>query len=508
MKKIAFMMALLAAILLSSCSKQKSAKLVPEDATFVMRFDVMQTTEKCGLKGDNSEMKKWLKEMLSQSEMSKKMRDQVLEIVEDPTKSGIDFTEPIYVYASMSKNGPKDIGFVADMASSGDLTDLLNDIAKESDQDGVEKAKGGASYIELGKEGAIIYTDDWFFAGMTDDVDETVETLTARASGEGSLEGNKAFEAMNSKKGVMQFLMLYAGLSNMPEFKEAKQIMPEGLEIEDMAVVADLELNPGEALMTGEMVALSKELEDYMKETYKVMKPISKEQTKYISDNGLSLFVNLDVTKLFGMYEKLLKKYIENEEELASVKKIVEDFTGTLSLDLYSFDDNGPLLNAYVGTKDTQPLDMVVGSLLADEPLEQVAEKEFTVPYSYDTEWDDDYNMTRTPKAWGLVGFRDGQTFFSTDKEQAFTTPGAAYPTDKIKGKGFYLRFNFQMLNNLKANIEDESAQKVFNEVANTFGEVECYNTDDMKSVFRLTNTDKSKTTIEAIIGLVKKFID
>ena len=506
MKKFSLLMALMAVILLASCSKQNSAKLIPDDATYVMRFDVMQTVEKSGMKGDKSELKKWLKEMLSQSDMGKKMRDELLNIAEDPTKSGIDFTEPVYLYASLSKKGLAEFGVVGNMANRGDLTDLLNGIAKEADTDGVEKAKSGASYLELGSDGALIYTDDWFFAGMTNDVDDMIETLLNRAAGTGSLDGHKALEVMESKKGVMQFLMLYGGLSSMPEFRQVAELMPEGLDMEDLAAVADLELSRGETVITGEMVTLSKEWEKYMEKAHNMAKPISKEQVKYISDKGLSMLINLDTDNIFEFLERMAKQFEASEEDLAAVKEICEHFTGTASIDLYGISEGVPQLNAYVGTKDSQPLDMALTSLLSDESVQKIGDNEYLVATDYDYDWDNDYNMNRTPKAWGLLGFRDGQSYFSTDKETAFTAPATAYPTDRIKGRGVFARFNFQMLNDLQ--LDDESVLAVFKEVANTFGEAECYYTDDMKSVFRLTNTDKTKTAIEAIVDLVKKFVD
>lgn len=506
MKKISFLLTMLVAVLLlASCSKQKSANLVPEDAAFVLRFDATQVSTKSGLKGNSSELLKMIKERLKDAGLDKETRDKILSIVEDPSKSGIDLTEPLYLYAKLDKRMDAEVGLVGEMASEADLTSLLNTLTDEMGKDGVENAKNGAKYVDMGDDVAFIFNDEWFFVGKAGDADDMAEELQARADGKGSLKGNKAFETMCEKDGVMQFLMLYSGMASIPDMKEATDLLPEGLKLEDMALVTDLALNPGEALLTSEAVCLSKEWEKYMEKGNKALKAISKEQTTYISDKGFSAFLNYD-TKVFNEYaQNLAKAFKLGDEAEGVIKQICEALGGEASFDLYEVRDSEPQVALYVSTNNDTPLNMLVENLFYGDDIEEVGNNEYQIPTAYDYDWMGD-DFVKIVKQWGLLGYKNGQSYFLTDKDKAFTKPAQAYPTDVIKGIGFFARFNFDFLNSVAG--EDNPYAGIFNMVADAFDSIEMYNSKDYKFIVRWTCTDKKKNPVEVVFDMVKDFID
>ena len=499
-------------LMLASCSKQQgAANLVPDDAVFVMRMDVLQGMEKSGLKGDKSEMKKWIEEQVKEAGLDKELTDKILQIVDDPTKSGIDFTEPVFIYASTDFGKKVDAGFVAAMASESDLTNLFKTLEEDVDFPGVEK-KDGVNYLELGTDAAIIYCDDWFYGGPAKDVDEQIATLKERAGGKGSLGGNKAFNAMCSKNGVAQMLFLGSGFENIKdrEMKMMKLMMekmfPEGVELKDMAGLLDFQLNKGETVLTSEYLMLSSKAQDYLDESLKALKPITKEQVKYISDRALSLFVNMDVSKVLEQIDKMKDLYDLDDESMNLVKKVFETLDGSLALDVYGIGDNMPLLTAYVGTKDNTALSMVKQA--GDDDLKAVADDEYLVPTDFDYEWDEDDNFVRTPKAWGVLGYKDGLTYFSSEAENAFQAPATEYPFGNVKGCGFFARFNFSIFKDYLKNVEDDDeARQVLQAVDDIFDYAEAYAEKDGKAIFRVVTKDKDKTIIETISDYVQKYL-
>lgn len=73
MKMKKYYLFLMAAVLalLSSCSKvPEYAKVIPDDAVFVMRIDAKQLAEKSGI-GDNDKAKKQFAKMLKDADLSR-----------------------------------------------------------------------------------------------------------------------------------------------------------------------------------------------------------------------------------------------------------------------------------------------------------------------------------------------------------------------------------------------------------------------------------------------------
>ncbi|MBR1415115.1 MAG: DUF4836 family protein [Prevotella sp.] len=519
MKKISFFLTMLvAAVLLASCSKPQGANLVPDDAMFVMRFDPAQASSKSGLKDNSSELKKWIQDMTAEAGLSKAMREKLLDIIDDPTKTGIDLTEPLYCYARMTKMTDVEFGLVGDMASESNLTDLLNAIADETDQDEVEKTKNGSYCMQLGGDVAFIYNDKWFFLGQAKNADKMDARLQDRAGGKGSLQGNKAFEAMCEKDGVMQFLILYAGMANIPDFAQMEDFLPEGLKMEDLAVVADLALNPGETTLTSEAVCLSDNWEQYMEKGKDMLKPIGSDQTKYISDQGFSLFCNLDTKDLFEYAQNALKYFDADDEDRNLVKTIVDALDGQVSFDFHGISDGEAQMALYVGTRNSDPLNILIaqmigaetdedGNFVQNEEFVTVGDNEYQIPTAYDYDWTDD-DFIRTVKQWGLLGYRDGLSYFATDKDAAFAVPEKPYPAGLIKGSGFFARFNFDFLNTVSGDDDEDPYSAVFSAVGDAFDCAEMYYTDDMKFILRLVNTDKQKNAVEVITDLVKHFAE
>ena len=502
MKRLSFLVTMLVALmLLASCSKQQGQQLVPEDALFVMRIDAKQASEKSGLTGDKSELSKWLKKQVKAMGLDKEVRDKVLDILDDPTKSGIDLTEPLYLYAAGDLERDPDFGIVGTMASKSNLIDLI----KALDVFEVEESNG-VSYCELDRDAALIFNGDWFFGGKVDDVDDMIATLKERAGGKGSLDGNKAFDKMCDKKGVMQVLFLGEGLENIPNASEMTAMMPDGLDVKDFASIVDFGLNPGEAVLEAEFVPMSQEWQKYVDKSLKAMKSIDDAQTKYISDKGLSLFLNIDPKMFLEQISNLAEAYEIDDESMEMIEDVLENFDGTASLEFSGIKDNQPSVSLYVGTKNEDALGLLLQNIGDMDEFQEVGDNQYLFPTDYDYDWESE-DFSRTPTAWAALGFKNVMTYFSTDKESVFSTPREKYPVKEIKGKGMYLRFNADLFDTL-AKEASGSDKQLFDALSDLFDYAECYNGEGATGVMRIVMKDKKKNPVEAIADYVKKFLD
>ena len=78
--------AMLAVLLLASCTRiPKYVKVIPADATVVMRIDVEQLAEKSGF-GDDSKTKQKLTEALKEADLSREAREKAEAILDDPAQ--------------------------------------------------------------------------------------------------------------------------------------------------------------------------------------------------------------------------------------------------------------------------------------------------------------------------------------------------------------------------------------------------------------------------------------
>lgn len=491
---------LVAMLLLVSCGKKQGENLIPEDALFVIRIDAAQLTDKAGLKDGESQLLKKLKKQLKDSGLDKEMRDRVSDILEDPTKSGLDFTEPMFIYVAGDFNKNVDGGLVGAVANKDDLADLINAIAEMDGKDEVEESDG-VSYM-VSDDAGIFFTKDWFYIGPSKDADETIETLLDRADGNGNIVDNEAFKKMCSKKGVMQTLILGSGMDNLPNIDELTKAMPKGTELKDIAGIIDLVLNEGETIIESETVAMSDEWNEYVEKYENSAKEIDSKQLKYISDECFSAFLNVDIKETKKYFLDVLKEAgVTSSEMIDMIGSVIDEMTGTAEFCFTGVSEDGkPQMTVYVGTESDAALNMILSDL--GDSLAMNDEGQYLIPIT-DYDW---YNDRYVTTGYNVAGYDNGRSYFSTNPDNVFKSPSKKVPADDVKGKGIYLRFNFDYLNTLSEQMGGGEEAKIAEMVAKNFGIAELYYDGEGRSVLRVTNKGK-KNLIEVISDMIKDFI-
>ena len=103
------------------------------------------------------------------------------------------------------------------------------------------------------------------------------------------------------------------------------------------------------------------------------------------------------------------------------------------------------------------------------------------------------------------AGYSDGLTYYVTDSEKAMVEPDEHLKSSDIKGKGFFLRFDFSCLNDYEDMMGPEE-NKVLQKLASGLDCMEAYYEGSGKCVFRLS-AKGSKSIAEVFGGIVKMFM-
>lgn len=523
MKKLSFLMMMLVAMLvLASCSSApKSQKLVPEDALMVMRVDLMQMGDKSGLGSGDSKLVDKLKKELKNIISDKELRKRIESIIDEPSESGIDLTEPVYGYMALenSRRGdPREAGVVGTLSSSSKLTELLNALCEESSDMSVEESDG-INYLAFGrkaKHGAIIYGDDWFFAGMGEgEVDDLIDELKERLDGKGTLDGNEAYQKMCEKESLMQLLVLGKGVENVEGIEYAIRTLPDGAELGDVAVLIDTELGEGELSVITEFIAMSDAWNDYIEKGDKLYSEIDGSLARYISGDGLAMFANVKGKSLAQVvdqvYNSMPRGYGYDEEAneaLNQIKSLCEAVKGPIAFSLSGIKNDNPVIAVYAETKDNSIVEFM-GQQMADDNDSTLAfTNTYRIPINY--EYEDIYDeygnwvdWKRIPKDFAELGYENGNSYFVMG-QKPFQTQGSAFSTSKLKGLGFYANFNFDLLKpflNEFNGPEGRVAKKIFNGLK----DAEMYYEGNGKVVFRVTTAKKDTNPIKLVAEAVQE---
>ena len=458
-------MLLVAVFVLSSCSKsaKQTAKFIPENAAVVC-IDVRQIIEK-GKLADNAEAKKKLLENAEQGVKNQETKDLIKKIVEDPTKAGIDLTEPILVF--FADNNSKQ-GAVATISSKSDFLELVNTIQKEDGSEAA-KEKDGIQYIQDGKT-IVAFDDATFFISDSYSLDDVIAKFKNDDT-KGTMAENDDFAKLIDSKGFINALVPMALVEG--QMGNKKNLLPEGVELKDLSIILNLTSDKGEIKLGFDWIAKSDAWKNYIKQSAEMCGKISGDYLKYLPKGAFMMYANFNGKKLFEMLEK--EKYIDDAgisaEQKSMVKKIMEAIDGDFALGVGDISGDKPEIAAYLKTKDATIADMA-----KEQGLEGM-EVDF--------------------------GFKDGATYAAYGTK-AFTEAKAGFDKSVISGRRVYVFFDIATIAQVAELFSGEAAGAA-KEASDYIKTAELYDTSDTAGelVVKMNNTDKDP--IEFFVDLLVK---
>ena len=468
MKRIKHYLLLLAvlALGLSSCSKDQAYQYaLPADAYSVCSFDIKSMAKKAGTDNKDAELRNRLAGMLSDSEEAEAYYK---ELIDHPSKSGIDLTSPAYLFS----NEKVDVGYLLRVDDKDKLEACVNKIRKFHNKDVALKAENGI-FFDIDEDST--EPKDVKYDESEHDVIEGISDTIALQALQPSdstyhVSGNVTLYAFNDKA----FISLNTSESTIEETKQlAKQYLSQTKDKSYVATPAfrDLKKQEGDICgvlsmtkfldssygksMTANIVGLSDATnfdgidmkKCYMlysvsfetgevvgtmtygsedKEILKKLKKLSEEVSpKSVQDDLIKLLPKDSYMTAAATIsaQKLLEHYGKSPESQKVIKELkesgidIEAIASTLGQEFaFTFPHfNGDLSEfgfvGYLKTKDATLVDM----------LYQQAEKEH--PGKYVKEGGDHrYRLAEDPF---FFGFQNGVTYLaygSTGREQLFKT--------------------------------------------------------------------------------------
>lgn len=467
-------MLLVAVFVLSSCSKsaKQTAKFIPEDAA-VVSIDVKQILEK-GKIADNAELKKKLQEGMEQGVKNQETKDLIKKIMEDPTKTGIDLSEPIFVF--YADNNSKQ-GAVATIANKSDFLELVNTIQKEDGSEAA-KEKDGIQYIEDNKT-IVAFDDATFIISDSYSLDEIIAKFKNDDT-KGTMAESDDFAKLLEAKGFIKALIPMTLVEE--QLGNNKNLLPESVELKDLSLILNLTTDKGEAKLGFECIAKSDAWKKYIKESTEMCGKISGDYLKYLPKGAFMMYANINGKKLFEMLDK--EKYIDDAgvtgEQKNMVKKIMEAIDGDFALGVGNINAETskldiPEVAAYLKTKD---------ATIADLAKEQGLNPEEGMDF----------------------GFKDGATYVAVGEKAAFTETKDGFDKSVVSGRRVYLFCDIATIAKVAGTVSGDAAGAA-DAASEYIKTAELYDTSDTAGELVLKMNDAEKDPIEFIVNLaVKQF--
>ena len=469
MRQIKHCLFLLSVLLLSltSCSKDDAYKnALPADAFSVCSFDIKSMAKKAGTDNKDAELRNRLAGMLSDSEEAEAYYK---ELIDHPSKSGIDLTSPAYLFS----NEKVDVGYLLRVDDKDKLEACVNKLRKFRNKDAAALKAEDGIFFDIDEDST--EPKDVKYDESEHDVIEGISDTIALQALQPSdstyhVSGNVTLYAFNDKA----FISLNTRESTIEETKQlAKQYLTQSKDKSYVATASfrDLEDQKGDIRgvlsmakfldssygksMTENIVGLSDATnfdgidmkKCYMlysvsfetgevvgtmtygsedKEILKKLKKLSEEVSpESVQDDLIKLLPKDSYMTAAATIsaQKLLEHYGKSPESQKVIKELkesgidIEAIASTLGQEFaFTFPHfNGDLSEfgfvGYLKTKDTTLVDMIY----------QQAEKEH--PGKYVKEGGDHrYRLAEDPF---FFGFQDGVTYLaygSTGREQLFKT--------------------------------------------------------------------------------------
>lgn len=503
------MMGMLA--LLSSCSKTPdSAKLLDEESFLVVRIDTRQLLEKSGLAEEGkakSELKKFFKEGMGEDAKF------ITDLIDEPENIGIDFADPLFF--AMSGDRDLEVRLVGSVADAEKMTSFFKELVKKADLDNRVKEVDGYHCLIFDEQSVLVYDRSNFMFCFYDesldnsdesDVVDDVKTLFEGRT-DNELLTDADFNEMCSRGGVTQLLVRGKGVAEMRSSRELTKELPDGCELEDIAMMMELTVDKGEAVLTGEMLPGSDAWKEFFEKNTAIYGDIKAEFAQYLSKENGVVMANIDGGKLYDLLSDAGIMQQLGRDDRRAVRDLLTAINGDIAVglnDIKDLEEGDLTISGYISTSSNKLVELFCQILMA-EGASDVIEK--TGADKYQLIERDYYGDIATQL---LFGYDKGASYvvLGGKDASAFGKVKKAFQKSDIKGKGIYAFFNFGFLKNIVGNMNGEDEVFV-NYLISLFDYVEFYNEegDGGKLLLRLVVKDKNKTPIEVMFENCYKFL-
>lgn len=362
MKKISLLLYLfIVVVAMSSCKKTEYTHAIPADATAVISVDMKSIVQKCGI-GDkeNESLKQHLSDALKNG-LNSETSSRLQKILDKPSNSGLDLTEPIYIFKAGEFDGATVASLCVD--DKGDLNSTVEDLAKSQLCTPPEDAGDYQFTIVMGKavlaynRGTALLIESK--GGMSEKVRSGLDKVM-KFKEEDSFCANEAFGLLKDSKGDVSF---YVSTKTAPEAKGPFANATTSASPSDakgMQFVGDMTFSDGLISMKIDRYGESKQ------SAGTGMKPISNAVMTFLPQHMPIMFtMGMDGAKAYK--ELASDNSFGDALKLPLIEKLFDSIKGDLTIGYNSFGKTEPTFLAYAQITNTQAVKSIYTTFKAQK---------------------------------------------------------------------------------------------------------------------------------------------
>lgn len=457
MKKLSLLLAIIIAVIATSCTSDGYKSYVPGDSKVVGKVDLKAFFEQTGV---------------DQDKLMKDIIDQYGDDAATMKEMGVDPTAPIYIFGR-GKGTDINFGLVAKVKDRAMAEKWVKDNAKMGDLN-----NEGNYSVAAESEAAIAINDDAvvLLSATTRDKDALKRSLRKimEKEEESNIDDNKLFAQAD---GAGSFACLYADLSMIPSELASMAQSQTGVpseNIEDlrkMIIGFDATSKDGICDIESWCKSDDKDMQEKIDKTMNAFGRVSDKALKSFSANDVfGLALNTDGSQLAGFIKEAAQKSGQAEmlgEIIEKVCAILNKIKGNV---LCTMQMPGNFVFAAEGKNCTED----VASLLKDMGLDRSYDFDMGTTTSGLTAANNGYCMNGS--TW--FGYKGGN-FFVTNNEELSAEPlkDASDPisstvTDLMKDRRTVVFANIDKLKSFSAQIDDKDSKQAMNAFAEVLDKV------------------------------------
>ena len=425
----------LAALTLASCSKsQVYEQVIPAEADFVLSVSVDQLVKKSEiLSKENKELRDQLFPDSNAPE-AKVLRP----LLEDPSKAGIDFKSPVYLFTTPDLQG----AFLARVSDEGKLKKFLTDLTQIKNPQATMEQKDGISILNDTDNNAIAFTKDALLVLIPTTQtkkDMRVEAIQLLKLKEGKrYHETSSFKELKSKKSDLSFILDYKKLYSLYSYYAYGQLNPDqlaaqGIDMGKMQIALHVNFETGTTIVDTKYLSEDKETLEKFTKLSQTVSPKKSENKygKFLPKDNLFVMNGycsgpeiVNVYKDNPAFTRVFEGLGEMGIEPSSLFSLVD---GEFALSISSFNPlrSGSVpVTIYAESKNPQGVDAIAQAI--EEKSKQSTDSTIEVwsydqPYTLQSEGDHQYVAHKEGSPSLYFGHKDGSTYFALGDEAKAT---------------------------------------------------------------------------------------
>lgn len=511
-KNYSYLSMLLISLVLAfaSCSESENyLNVIPKEATAVGSINIKSLGEKAGIKDkENKEAYNKLVDMMK-NEMKAASFEKLQKIMENPKESGIDITEPVYIFSAPELF----MGMTAKVIDKGNLNNTIEVLKNEGAINEITE-ENGFNFAKTNSKNFIAFNESTLIvAEYNNNVNEERMLLDAsnmlNRKAEESIVSDKGFVKMQENKGDIAIYNNFESIDRQYT-SMMEDMMEEAMGIKDIAkkfrLISGLSFEKGKIEVSTEFYTDDKELKDKIDEQEEYLRPLKNSLLKYFPKSTLGFIsIGLDSENIFVealMKNEEVKKNI-SAEDAEILKNIFEslgneitigvtnfEMTETPTILMYAEAENGDFLKELYKNQDNYRRVFKITEL---------KENEYVMKQGRD-------NI--------FFGYKDGLVYVTNSESQYKNAGIKASPSvlensyaDAIKGSSIAYVIDFKAISELpifkmianSGNTKTASLVSILNKMDNI------RLTGDKNVKFTLQLTDTKTNSLKQIIDMVKE---